>query len=67
MRCRFLMRFLRWWHSAPPTECRHCKKPHVERDPGSQTTSSGGSEDSVTLMYASHLELAIQYRERTRE
>ena len=55
---RFPCGVLRRRHSPPPTECRHCKKPHGERVAGAQTTSSGENERSVWVMDTYHLELA---------
>ena len=39
-------------------ECGHRKTPHGERVVGAYTTSSGGSERSVWVMYGYHLGLA---------
>ena len=45
-------------HSASPTECRRRKKPHVERELGSQETSRGQNERFVWLLYTCHVYLA---------
>jgi hypothetical protein len=55
---RFPYGFLQRPHTAAPTECGQRKKPHGERVAGSQTTSGGENDGSVTIMSHSYLELA---------